>query len=144
MEHSTGQVIATLEGRSGDVNSAPFFARRPPSGDGEQRQNDLSLERHHWSCGQEAVRQFRGGLECGVFGRRSTCGDCKRGHDGACVECRQRPGYRETKRPFPRTHNLHCCFSPEGRRAVTASGDGTALILRIVTLDEVPHLVASK
>ena len=35
-------------------------------------------------------------------------------------------------------------FFARSRRVVTASGDGTALIFRIVTLDEVPHLLASK
>jgi WD40 repeat protein len=35
-------------------------------------------------------------------------------------------------------------FSPDGQRIVTAGGDGVALICKIVTLDDIAHLLASK
>jgi WD40 repeat protein len=35
-------------------------------------------------------------------------------------------------------------FLPGGQRILTASADGTALILRIITLDEIGRLLASK
>jgi WD40 repeat protein len=38
----------------------------------------------------------------------------------------------------------HAVFSPDGQRVVTASNDGTALIWRIVTLDDIARLLASK
>jgi WD40 repeat protein len=35
-------------------------------------------------------------------------------------------------------------FSPDGQRIVTADDDGVALIFKIVTLDDIARLLASK
>jgi len=39
---------------------------------------------------------------------------------------------------------LSAAFSPDGQRIVTANADGTARIFRLVTLDEISRLLASK